>query len=69
MYFLSSFKRKIEANGKEVTVEGKQGTVAWLQEQDHCGENIGDTDTHVLFVEIKGSTKTKNEEGVIGPTL
>ena len=31
------------------------GLTGWLPAQQHAGENIGDTDTHVLFVELKDS--------------
>lgn len=69
MYFLSSFKRQIEMNGNVVTVDGKNGTVAWLSEQDHFGKNIGDTDTHVLFVELKEENlNLKKTESVLGPS-
>jgi len=27
--------------------------VRWLDAQEHSGLNIGDTDTHVIFVELK----------------
>ena len=25
----------------------------WLDAQEHAGENIGDTDTHSIFIELK----------------
>ena len=31
------------------------GLTGWLPAQEHAGENIGDTSTHVLFVELKDS--------------
>lgn len=67
MYFLSSFRRQIAANGKTIIVEGKAGTVAWLKEQDHVGENIGDTDTHVLLVELKEPNGGKQNQDALGP--
>lgn len=34
--------------------------MTWLAAQEHSGENIGETDTHVLFVELKeDSTRTR----------
>lgn len=30
--------------------------VGWLPAQQHHGENIGDTETHVIFVELKSGT-------------
>ena len=29
------------------------GTAAWLPAQTHVGENVGTTETHVIFVELK----------------
>lgn len=70
MYFMSSFKRKIEMNGKSVTVDGKEGMTVWLKEQDHFGENIGETETHVLFLELKEPpANSGSEENILGPTL
>ncbi len=56
MRTLSSFKRRLtNAAGESVDVELPEGTTRWLDAQTHSGENIGDTPTHVLFVELKGS--------------
>lgn len=68
MYFLSSFKRQLAVNGKTAIIDGKQGTTAWLKAQDHIGENIGNTDTHVLLVELKESGNYDQQgQGVLGP--
>lgn len=66
MYTLSSFRRRLEAGGQRVDVEIDAGQTRWLDAQDHHGENIGDTDTHVIFVELKDAP---NEEptGRLGP--
>jgi len=48
-------------------VELEAGTVGWLPAQQHHGENIGHTETHVLFVELKGSTTGSGAGGEIGP--
>jgi hypothetical protein len=53
MYTLSSFKRRLISAGREVDVEIDAGSVRWLDAQEHSGLNIGDTDTHVIFVELK----------------
>ncbi|MGE3912108.1 MAG: cytoplasmic protein [Chloroflexota bacterium] len=59
MRTLSSFKRRlINAEGQSVDVELPAGMTRWLDAQTHSGENIGETETHVLFVELKGSTPT-----------
>jgi quercetin dioxygenase-like cupin family protein len=53
---LSSFRRRLTlTDGREAVVEVRAGQVVWGNEQSHIGENIGDTDTHVLIVELKTS--------------
>jgi quercetin dioxygenase-like cupin family protein len=53
MYTLSGFRRRLVMgqDQREVTLEA--GTVGWLPAQQHHGENIGETVTHVIFVELK----------------
>lgn len=55
MYTLSNFRRRLISGSSDETreVEMPAGFVGWLPAQDHAGENIGDTATHVLFVELK----------------
>ncbi len=53
MYTLSTFNRRLAAEGKQVDVELETGSVRWLNAQEHSGENIGTTETHVIFVELK----------------
>jgi hypothetical protein len=53
MYTLSSFNRRLASGGREVDVEINAGSVRWLDAQEHSGLNIGDTITHVIFVELK----------------
>lgn len=53
MYTLSSFTRRLRAGGREVDVALDCGQVRWLDAQEHAGENIGDTPTHALFIELK----------------
>ena len=58
LYALSPFKRKLTfENGKSVEREFIGGEVLWNDEQSHIGENVGETNTHVLIVELKDSTK------------
>ena len=53
MVTLSRFDRRLSVGGRtrEVTLEA--GQVRWLDAQNHTGENVGDTETHVIFVELK----------------
>jgi beta-alanine degradation protein BauB len=53
MYTLSSFRRRLVIGDVQREVELEAGTVGWLPAQEHHGENIGETPTHVLFVELK----------------
>jgi beta-alanine degradation protein BauB len=50
----SGFKRQLTLpGGKTVVREFKPGEVMWTDAHSHIGENIGDTDTHVLIIELK----------------
>lgn len=54
LHALSPFKRKLTFdNGTSATKEFKGGETFWSEAQNHIGENIGETDTHVLIVELK----------------
>jgi hypothetical protein len=71
MVTLSSFRRRLVGGGREVDVELATGTTRWLAAQEHSGENIGDTATHVIFVELK-EPRTDGDagpsEGELGPS-
>jgi hypothetical protein len=53
MYTLSAFRRRLHAQEGARDVVMEPGHAHWLSAQIHAGENIGTTDTHVLFVELK----------------
>lgn len=58
LYALNAFKRKLTfPDGKTVSREFKAGDVIFMKGQTHIGENIGDTDTNVVIVELKQSAK------------
>jgi beta-alanine degradation protein BauB len=69
MYTVSSFERRLIHDGQHRDVQLDAGRVAWLSAQEHSGENIGSTETHVIFVELKeppaGSADSSAE---LGPT-
>ncbi|MFD1824419.1 MULTISPECIES: cupin domain-containing protein [Mumia] len=67
MYTLSSFRRRLVQGDEQREVELEAGTVIWLPAQQHHGENIGDTPTHAIFVELKDSTAPIGE-GTLGPS-
>lgn len=53
MVTLSGFRRRLSRDGREVEVDLTPHTVRWLDAQQHCGTNIGDTDSHAVFIELK----------------
>lgn len=54
LYAIGPFKRRLTfADGRSTSREFKGGETLFMQAQDHVGENIGDTDTHVIIVEMK----------------
>ena len=61
MYTLSSFRRRLVSGNMQREVELGSGTVGWLPAQQHHGENIGETPTHVIFVELKEGTSSSGD--------
>lgn len=53
MITLSSFRRRLVVEDRQAEVELPAGVVRWLDAQEHLGENIGQTETRVMFVELK----------------
>jgi hypothetical protein len=53
MVTLSAFRRRLIDGERSADVELAEGLVRWLPAQEHAGENIGDTETRVIFVELK----------------
>ena len=54
LYVVSPFKRKlILPDGKVMVREFKAGDIMWSDAQTHIGENVGDTSTHVIMIEMK----------------
>ena len=54
LYALAPFKRRILLpDGKALVREFKAGDVLYSEAQTHIGENVGQTPTHVIMVEMK----------------
>jgi quercetin dioxygenase-like cupin family protein len=70
MYTLSSFRRRIAADGRQADVELRAGQVRWVGAQEHAGENTGDTDTRTIFVELKETRPTSSSapSNPLGPS-
>jgi hypothetical protein len=69
MYTLTAFRRRLNTqDGISRDVEMAAGLTGWLPAQQHSGHNIGDTDTNVIFVELKeGAARGSSEPHPIGP--
>ena len=67
MFTLSSFRRRLHAGDAHRDVEMPAGRTGWLPAQLHAGENIGDTETHVLFVELKEQAADQPDDVYLGP--
>jgi hypothetical protein len=69
MVTLSGFSRRVSSGGEAVDVELPAGQVRWLGAQEHVGENVGGTETHVVLVELKETPRgTPPATTVLGPT-
>jgi beta-alanine degradation protein BauB len=68
MVTLSGFDRRLVAeNGESRQVTIPAGEVRWLDAQVHSGENIGESATHVVFVELKDRAAASGGEPRLGP--
>src|ERR1051326_7097964 len=70
MFTLSSFRRRVSSGDRSVEVEIGAGEVRWVGAQEHSGENIGDTETVTIFVELKEPRPAGTPTGptALGPT-
>ncbi|HET6483721.1 MAG TPA: cytoplasmic protein [Actinoplanes sp.] len=53
MVTLSAFRRRITVDDRSAEVELHAGEARWIGAQAHTGQNIGDTATYSVFVELK----------------
>jgi hypothetical protein len=67
MITLSAFRRRVHANGQEVEVELPAAQARWIGAQSHTGENVGSTETHSIFVELK-EPSSSTPDGRLGPS-
>jgi beta-alanine degradation protein BauB len=67
MHTLSSFRRRLFTGDQQRDAEMAAGFTGWLPAQRHAGENIDDTETHVLFLELKEGRPAVATDGRLGP--
>ena len=53
MVTLNAFSRRLYSGEKTMDVTLGAGEARWLEAQTHSGHNVGSTETHVIFVELK----------------
>jgi quercetin dioxygenase-like cupin family protein len=69
IFTLSSFRRRMYAADESHTdVELTAGRPGWLPAQRHAGHNIGDTESHAIFVELKDGATGDRSTPALGPT-
>jgi hypothetical protein len=68
MVTLSSFRRVITAGGHDVDVALEAHQVRWLDAQRHRGRNVGDTDSHSIFIELKETGGATTSAARLGPS-
>jgi quercetin dioxygenase-like cupin family protein len=69
MYTLSSFERRLMHGDQQRDVQLEAGRVVWIGAQEHAGENIGSTESHSVFVELKApSSGSTDGPAGLGPS-
>ena len=70
MVTLSAFRRRVTAGDRSAEVELPAGEARWLGAQEHAGENVGDSASHCVFIELKEPrTSTPIAEAPLGPSM
>jgi hypothetical protein len=67
MYPLASFRRRVSNGARAVEVTLEPGAIRWVAAQTHQGENIGDTPSHALFIELKEPAPASPTGTPLGP--
>ena len=68
MITLSAFDRRLHQGDRTMDVSLEAGEARWNPAQWHAGENIGTTETHVLFVELKEPAASAPMADTLGPS-
>lgn len=66
MVTMSGFDRRLSVGDQTREVSLEPGLAAWLPAQTHAGENIGTSETHVMFIELK-EPGVASGEAALGP--
>jgi quercetin dioxygenase-like cupin family protein len=68
MITLGGFDRRLTVGAQSRDVTLGPGEIRWLGAQTHSGENIGNTPTRVVFVELKDETRVRTRPATLGPS-
>lgn len=71
MVTLSSFRRRLIGGGRHQDVELEAGITRWLGAQEHSGENVGESESHAIFIELKEPRSEADQarsEAALGPS-
>jgi hypothetical protein len=68
MIATTTFRRRLSQGERRVDVELDAGSVRWLEAQEHLGENIGDSESHAFFVELKDPPAGRARVARLGPS-
>ncbi|MGV1007891.1 MAG: cytoplasmic protein [Dermatophilaceae bacterium] len=68
MVTLTSFRRRLFSDGREVELELPAFEARWVGAQEHSGMNIGDSQTHSIFVELKEPGAAPGQAFRLGPS-
>ena len=70
MVTLSSFRRRLISGDQSADLLLSEGSVRWIAAQEHAGENIGDTESRSIFVELKEPAPDgdRTKKAALGPT-
>lgn len=71
MVTLSAFRRRVTAGDRSADIELRAGETRWVGAQEHAGENIGDSVSHCVFVELKEPPRTSapSRDTALGPSV
>jgi quercetin dioxygenase-like cupin family protein len=67
MITLTGFRRRLSSGDREFEVPA--GQAVWIPAQRHSGENIGDSPTHTIIVELKGGAAGEATGDDLGPEI
>ena len=69
MCTLTPLRRRLTAGDNTFEVQLPAGAAVWLPAQRHSGHNIGDAETHVMLIELKGGGADPATSGMLGPNV